>query len=236
MSNKYIYPSGVVDVTIQGIMIYIELMTFFRFRMAESDFLFLNQSVDELNEARSAVQLLIMNHTVPGRETETGVVERKLILKALKDSNDIRIKFEDSLRVFKVLPVADGEPADLKKKALDDGMAGIKLISNMQRYLNLHLQQSDSDKDSIKAKESKNIADRSKYEQTQSLENSRKRSRLDSDGGLENSKKPSDMDGYNSDVSNCSSDISSYHSDMDSDSDMEDYNSGDGSINGLYFH
>ena len=209
-------------------------MKFFRFRMAEPDFLFLNQSVDELNEARSAVQLLIMNHTVPERETETGVVERKLILKALKDANDIRMKFEDSLRVFKVLPVADGEPADLKKKALDDGMAGIKLISNMQRYLNLHLQQSDYDKDSIK--ESQNIADKSKYESTQSLENSRKRSRLDSDGGLENSKKPSDTDGYNSDVSNCSSDISSYHSDMDSDSDMEDYNSGDGSINGLYFH
>ena len=204
--------------------------------MAEPDCSFLNQSVDEINEARSAVNLLIMNHTVSGRETDAGVVERKLILKALKDTNDIRIKFEDSLRVFNVLPVADGEPADIKKKALDDGMAGIKLISNMQRYLNLHLQQSDSSKHSFKAKETKNIADTSKHEPTQSIENSRKRSRLDSDGGLENSKKPSDMNGYNSDVSNCSSDISSYHSDMDSDSDMEDYNSGDGSINGLYFY
>ncbi len=75
----------------------------------------------------------------PESVCEKGVLERKLLLRSLKDTNSSRVKWEDCLRKLNDLTVADGAPTELKARAMADGKA---VWSKTQKYLNLHFERS----------------------------------------------------------------------------------------------
>ena len=74
----------------------------------------------------------ISGYSVGGKDDEKGVLERKLLLRSLKDTNSSRVKWEDCLRKLNDLTVADGAPTELKARAMADGKAAWAILSKTQ--------------------------------------------------------------------------------------------------------
>ena len=166
------------------------------------EYSFLTDPLDSVYEGRMAVHMQISGYSVGGKDDDKGVLERKLLLRSLKDTNSSRVKWEDCLRKLNDLTVADGAPTELKARAMADGKAAWAILSKTQKYLNLHFERSAqtafawSSKDSYMAlseqekKEmreiEKDIANRKRLDRvTSDVEQSfRKRSRFESDSNF----------------------------------------------------
>ena len=74
---------------------------------------FLTDPLDSVYEGRMVVHMQIIGYSVGGKDDDKGVLERKLLLRSLKDTKSIRVKWEDCLRKLNDLTVADGAPSGI---------------------------------------------------------------------------------------------------------------------------